>query len=48
MGKSPAKKTYMKPLTKAVFPKYKEKAIISVMKNTHPYEEVAYQIYMAL
>ena len=29
-----------------IFPKYKEQAIISAMKNAHPYEEVAYQIYI--
>jgi dinuclear metal center YbgI/SA1388 family protein len=28
-----------------IFPVHKEKDIISVMKNFHPYEEVAYQIY---
>ena len=29
-----------------IFPKHKEQAIISAMKNVHPYEEVAYQIYI--
>ena len=28
-----------------VFTKDKENSIISAMKNTHPYEEVVYQIY---
>ena len=29
-----------------IFPKNKEKEIISIMKSIHPYEEVAYQIYI--
>ncbi|MBC8265707.1 MAG: Nif3-like dinuclear metal center hexameric protein [Flavobacteriales bacterium] len=29
-----------------IFPKYKENAIISALKSEHPYEEVAYQIYI--
>ena len=29
-----------------IFPKYKQESIISAMKNAHPYEEVAYQIYI--
>ncbi|MEC7646344.1 MAG: Nif3-like dinuclear metal center hexameric protein [Bacteroidota bacterium] len=29
-----------------IFPTYKEKEIISLMKRVHPYEEVAYQIYI--
>lgn len=29
-----------------IFPKNKEKEIISVVKSIHPYEEVAYQIYI--
>lgn len=29
-----------------VFPKYIQKEVISSMKESHPYEEVAYQIYM--
>ncbi|MEC9209301.1 MAG: Nif3-like dinuclear metal center hexameric protein [Bacteroidota bacterium] len=29
-----------------IFPRYKEKEIVSVMKSAHPYDEVAYQIYI--
>ncbi|MEE2700133.1 MAG: Nif3-like dinuclear metal center hexameric protein [Bacteroidota bacterium] len=29
-----------------IFPKHKEQNIISTMKNVHPYEEVAYQVYI--
>ena len=29
-----------------IFPKYLEKEILSVMKSVHPYEDVAYQIYI--
>ena len=29
-----------------IFPKHKQNAIISAMKQVHPYEEVAYQIYI--
>ena len=29
-----------------IYPKYKEKAILNAMKTAHPYEQVAYQIYM--
>ena len=29
-----------------IFPKHKEQSIISAMKDAHPYEEVAYQIYI--
>jgi dinuclear metal center YbgI/SA1388 family protein len=28
-----------------IYPSYKEKAIISALKNAHPYEEVAYDLY---
>jgi len=29
-----------------IFPRHKEKEILSIMKSIHPYEEVAYQIYI--
>ena len=29
-----------------IFPRYKEEFIVSAMKKAHPYEEVAYQIYI--
>tara|TARA_B100001250_G_scaffold83417_1_gene68810 strand:- start:6951 stop:8045 length:1095 start_codon:yes stop_codon:yes gene_type:complete len=29
-----------------IFPKNREKEILSIMKSIHPYEEVAYQVYM--
>lgn len=29
-----------------IYPKYKEKAILNAMKMTHPYEQIAHQIYL--
>ena len=46
LGKIGERHTEKEEKIEVIFPKHKEHAIISAMKSIHPYEEVAYQIYI--